>query len=29
VRMTVLVTDDMIAAYLRDGAVLVRGLWAD
>jgi len=27
--MTVLVTDDMIAAYLRDGAVLVRGLWAD
>lgn len=26
--MTVLVTDDMVAAYARDGVVLVRGLWA-
>jgi len=24
-----LVTDDMIAAYQRDGAVLIKGLWAD
>jgi ectoine hydroxylase-related dioxygenase (phytanoyl-CoA dioxygenase family) len=24
-----MVTDDMVAAYRRDGAVLVKGLWAD
>ena len=27
--MAVQVTDEMVAAYARDGAVLVRGLWAD
>lgn len=25
----VVVTDEMIAAYQRDGVVLVKGLWAD
>ena len=23
------ITDDMVAAYQRDGAVLIKGLWAD
>jgi ectoine hydroxylase-related dioxygenase (phytanoyl-CoA dioxygenase family) len=27
--MPVQVTDDMVAAYQRDGAVLIKGLWAD
>ena len=27
--MAVTVTDEMVEAYRRDGAVLVKGLWAD